>query len=861
MHLRRNGFLCCCNGSVDDDDKQKTNGGGGVATATISACLKALSGVGVSTIVALSLQCQLDAGLLRMLQRHLGQLRLQRIAWHSLLMVHYDAKNGCIKWLPQAPQVARAMLRFIVSQAAVGLRELDLTRNVHATSTFLAQLDEQLLQPPCKLAVWHDGCPRAGMSNEETDMASNRNDLAFVQLELKQLKQANEKPNSYSGNSVLLADELYNAVSRYLDKQQAQNAIASQEVCPVYNTDESVETVNPDQTSLSSGQLTIYPSFQGVTDSLKRISRLGNQKDMNLTPQPMHFSNSGYPQNSQNRHRKRSHSAPPPKESTRDCQRGADAFCTIPQDHPHSFLGLQPTHHYQSNPTNILPEQHHQQQQQQQHQQQQQQQQPRKAPDCSTCPNRPAGNVYQMSYEPTQSHRTCPADDSSNIAISYGKWIQHQQQQRQLNQQQQQQQQLALQRYQQQRERNGSWLRNDGAVDNFEPGLNSTMIGSGAAAQPAYCAQSWQQQPQLQQLQQLVLSQQQQQQHPQQSSSFSSSVGPYEQIENEAYAARCMPQRLDMFDSHDATEYMQLPAAGNRRALRQNPQQRQQQQQQVTFRDPVRASSSADTIRSRSDNCTGPSQNTCCQNNMSMQQRSDNCQGPSQKTCCQHNMSMPQTTPPYQPKTGIGSASYCGIEDSIQLSMNNNNACSAVVNQNYLTRKDPFFDNTTPEERYIQRTNTLFLETLVLDQSCPGLIQETLSGLKDFNKYAFDIAFGDTIPDKPHPVDPISLLEAIQLRIDHERKEISKRCPENLTIADGGSDSTTSVRGNRSKKSVHSGKNFRDKNDEGKSQLMNSINQHFSSKNKSEVNEGIHAFLTAETCFQNLPRLGVSFTD
>ncbi|EDV96208.1 GH16128 [Drosophila grimshawi] len=62
--------------------------------------------------------------------------------------------------------------------------------------------------------------------------------------------------------------------------------------------------------------------------------------------------------------------------------------------------------------------------------------------------------------------------------------------------------------------------------------------------------------------------------------------------------------------------------------------------------------------------------------------------------------------------------------------------------------------------------------------------------------------------------------------------------------------------GNRSKKSVHSGKDLRDKNDEGKSQLMNSINQHFSSKNKSEVNEGILAFLTAETCFQNLPRLG-----
>lgn len=194
------GFLCsntCLSSSNIDDDKAQPNAGT-VATATISACLTALSvgkgGAGgvACQIVGLHLQCQLDARLPRLLTGHLSVVRLERFAWHSQLMVHYDATDGSIKWLPQAPQVASAMLRFIVSQAA-SLRELDFMRNVHATPTFLKQLTEQLGPPSELLAVWHDACPRARMSDEETDKDSSRNDLAFVELELKML--SNEKAN------------------------------------------------------------------------------------------------------------------------------------------------------------------------------------------------------------------------------------------------------------------------------------------------------------------------------------------------------------------------------------------------------------------------------------------------------------------------------------------------------------------------------------------------------------------------------------------------------------------------------------------------------------------------------------------
>ncbi|TDG53071.1 hypothetical protein AWZ03_000614 [Drosophila navojoa] len=174
------GFLCC-SGDIDNADKEKANAGG-LATATVSAWLAALGQGGVARqIVALRLQCQLDGSLPRLLAGHLSVVQLQRFAWHSQLMVRYDATDGSIKWLPQALHVPRALLRFIVSQSA-SLRELDVTRNVHATPTFLAQLAEQM---GGTVAVRHDGCPRGRMCEQETDMDNNRNDLAFVEFAIE----------------------------------------------------------------------------------------------------------------------------------------------------------------------------------------------------------------------------------------------------------------------------------------------------------------------------------------------------------------------------------------------------------------------------------------------------------------------------------------------------------------------------------------------------------------------------------------------------------------------------------------------------------------------------------------------------
>ncbi|KRF99202.1 uncharacterized protein Dwil_GK27535 [Drosophila willistoni] len=203
------GFLCCCSASTESatpsatlpaDDKANA-AGNEAATNIISACLQALHGC---QIVGLHLQCQLDASLPRLLLSgaQTGAVRLHRLAWHSQLTVHYDAMDGSIKWLPQQPQVAHALLPFIASQAK-SLHELDFTRNIHATPTFLTKLakllpryrspaldddddDASTLSPSSSLtpiSVWHDNCSRVSTATDATET----NDLAFVDLELQRL--------------------------------------------------------------------------------------------------------------------------------------------------------------------------------------------------------------------------------------------------------------------------------------------------------------------------------------------------------------------------------------------------------------------------------------------------------------------------------------------------------------------------------------------------------------------------------------------------------------------------------------------------------------------------------------------------
>ncbi|KAH8303602.1 hypothetical protein KR018_006318 [Drosophila ironensis] len=177
------GFLC----RNDDDDDDKANASG---TATLSTCLRQLrqNRRRPCQIVALRLQCQLD-GSLPSGGEELDLFRLQRFAWHSQLTVHYDVADGSIKWLPQWPQaVRRFLLPFLATQAG-SLRQLDFTRNLHATPTFFAQLAEaQLLRPG--ISVCHDACPPP---QTDTDADAETNDLALVELELLHLPNEQRK--------------------------------------------------------------------------------------------------------------------------------------------------------------------------------------------------------------------------------------------------------------------------------------------------------------------------------------------------------------------------------------------------------------------------------------------------------------------------------------------------------------------------------------------------------------------------------------------------------------------------------------------------------------------------------------------
>lgn len=123
----------------------------------------------------------------------------------------------------------------------------------------------------------------------------------------------------------------------------------------------------------------------------------------------------------------------------------------------------------------------------------------------------------------------------------------------------------------------------------------------------------------------------------------------------------------------------------------------------------------------------------------------------------------------------------------------------------------------TAEELLADRTQAEFVDALVKDRSCPGVIQASLNGTDNFNEFAFDIAFAGSIPAKPIPVDPISMLEAIKLRIDYERGEIRKR------VRDQPKD-----------------KHHRPLSTED-------IESYFKESYQSEVNEGVAAYLKAES--------------
>ncbi|XP_050741741.1 uncharacterized protein LOC108027971 isoform X2 [Drosophila biarmipes] len=140
----------------------------------------------------------------------------------------------------------------------------------------------------------------------------------------------------------------------------------------------------------------------------------------------------------------------------------------------------------------------------------------------------------------------------------------------------------------------------------------------------------------------------------------------------------------------------------------------------------------------------------------------------------------------------------------------------------------------TPEDRLIERIQNEFLETLVKDRFCPGILQASLDEREDFNQYAREIAFAGPVPAKPVPVDPITMIEAIKLRIDYERKEIRK---EKDSAVERDRDLKNQSRDGRPRRT--------------RPITNEDIEIHFDNKNNSEVNEGVAAFLKAEIEYRN----------
>lgn len=130
----------------------------------------------------------------------------------------------------------------------------------------------------------------------------------------------------------------------------------------------------------------------------------------------------------------------------------------------------------------------------------------------------------------------------------------------------------------------------------------------------------------------------------------------------------------------------------------------------------------------------------------------------------------------------------------------------------------------------VERIQNEYHKTFVNDPYCPGVIQASLDGSENFNEYSREIAFAGPIPEKPYPVDPVTMIEAIKLRIDHERKEIRK---EKNRSEEGNRDLRNQSKERRSRRP--------------RTTISGEIDSHFSPKIKSEVNRSVAAFLKAET--------------
>ncbi|XP_070071164.1 uncharacterized protein [Drosophila takahashii] len=434
----------------------------------------------------------------------------------------------------------------------------------------------------------------------------------------------------------------------------------------------------------------------------------------------------------------------------------------------------------------------------------------------------PGGGSYPINqsdkYDSNRSSRNTTSydwNDSSQVGMNYGEF-----QRRQLLLEQIQRQQYQQQQSRKQNQSNISWLENDEPIV-FEPDLNSTRINH--------------------------------------DNSHRQSVknGPQQGPRHQAKPACQMCNTSCQLQSTAPSMYeCQTPEMPRRQTQCQSPQLQGRQTQYETEINNTSYLQPPETLRNaRCRRQTNRSLNqNQCQNDVSM----------NRMPFCQETMDHNQTSRSVPSKNLPGccdqgsNACEKSMEDEQSFSCCGNK--SASRNENYFdmsqamigrsclnkTSLDKTHQNSslggrskrvpiqTPEDRLSERIQNEFHETLVKDRFCPGIIQASLDGRENFNEYAREIAFAGPVPEKPFPVDPITMVEAIKLRIDYERKEIRKETDK------------TADRDRESKNQSKDGKSRRNR------PIINEdIDNHFEGMNKSEVNEGVAAFLKAETEYRN----------
>ncbi|XP_014096049.2 uncharacterized protein [Bactrocera oleae] len=131
-------------------------------------------------------------------------------------------------------------------------------------------------------------------------------------------------------------------------------------------------------------------------------------------------------------------------------------------------------------------------------------------------------------------------------------------------------------------------------------------------------------------------------------------------------------------------------------------------------------------------------------------------------------------------------------------------------------------ETPSPEVEFKCRMRKLQLENLVKDQYCPGAIQSTIDCEQDFNEASIRLVFGcDPLPCTLPTVEPISLLEAFAMRVELERCLLD----EDTNYAE-------------QRRSSRRGSNELDE-----------VDEYFSKKYKTALNEALASFLKAERCY------------